>query len=438
MPEPVPGPCFGRVVLAAVATLLVGAATECQTVLRIEGGDALSTPRSGHGGVEVGMLHVTHFESLDGMRLEMVGPHGEHDAFAFSVPDAIEDLESLGSTTVAPLSYGRWWSFGQYGEGKTSLDLVGPLTNDYLPSDLVEYATTTDEGLCAITIPWHAEDLDPTLSSLVGDALGDGLAAVIVDGFDRGMAPRLGAEQSLPDQAWFADFSASIRPDPDRNTQLLPDWNLDTSGAADHRMCIRSYFLFDGSIDWTPHGAGEVFQWIAGGWIPSVFRIGDCPGDRGMAITVCGRFDVTGEGDEVYAGSELVPAEPGGLAIRVDDVRAWMNRYPRIRVSCNNARPAIEDGVEEIFGSLLEPSFAAMASALTGSLPFGFEEARQSAEGLSLVIARTEEDPDLPLASWLGLCAPRQPTSGIYSNVLWEGEPRIPLSGTGAFKRSSQ
>lgn len=426
MHERAPSAPSTRLILLAVAGLLVGAATECQTVLRIEDGDALSTPRSGHGGARVGMRHVTHFESLAGMRLEMVGPDGEHDASAFSLPDAIEDLESLGSTSVLPQTYGRWWSFGQYGDGKTSLDLVGPLTNDYLSSDLAQYATTTDEGLCAITIPWSSEDLDPTLSNLVGDALGDGLAALIVDGFDRGMAPRLGAQESLDDQAWFADFSASIRPDPNRNTQLLPDWNLDHRGAADHRLCIRSYFLFDGSVDWTPHGAGEVFQWIAGGWIPSVFRIGDCPGDRGMAITVCGRFDVTGDGDEVYAGSELVPAEPGGIAFRVDAVRAWMNRYPRIRVSCNNARPAIEDGIEEIFASLLEPSFAAMAGAVGAWLPFQFEEARQSAEGLSLVIARTEEDPDLQLATWLGLCVPRQPTSGIYSNLLWEGEPRVP------------
>ena len=60
--------------------------------------------------------------------------------------------------------------------------------------------------------------------------------------------------------------------------------------------------------------------------------------------------DITAEGDEVFAGSELVPAEPGGLAFRVDAVRASMNRYPRIRVSCNNARPAIEAGVGELPG----------------------------------------------------------------------------------------
>ena len=415
----------GSVALIALAVFLTGSATECATVLRIEDDDALSTPRAGHGGTHVGKRHVTHFESAPGMRLEMVGADGDHDVSDFSVPDEIEDLEALASWVVTPSTYGHWWSFGQYGDdGSTSLDLVGTLTNDYLPTDLVEYATTSDEGVCSITIPWLPEDLDPALSDLVGDSLGDGLAALIVNGFDRGMAPRLGPQDSVENQAWFADFSTSIRPDPNQNTQLLPDWNLTDEGAADHRMCIRSYFLFNGEIDWTPRGVGEVFQWIAGGWIPGVFQVGDCPGDRGMAITVCGRFDVTRAGDEVYSGDEIVDAEPGQIAFRVDQVRAWMNRYPKIRVGCNNAKPDIEAGIEEVFASLIEPSFASMAGDLAASLPFRFEEAQQSAEGLTLVIATDEEDPDVALADWLGLCGPRHPQNGVYSNVLFEGAPR--------------
>ena len=142
-----------------------------------------------------------------------------------------------------------------------------------------------------------------------------------------------------------------------------------------------------------------------------------------MAVTVCGQFDVTRAGDQVYQGDELVPAAPGGLTFRVDAVRAWMNRYPRLRVACNNAKPDIEQGIEEVFASLLPPSFGAMAAAFTEVIPFELEAAHQSAEGLTLVIARDEDDPDATLADILGLCEPRMPQTGTYTNVLWEGEP---------------
>jgi hypothetical protein len=413
-------------VMAGLAGLLAGSATECATVLRLADGNSISTPRSGHGGVHVGQRHVTHFESTPGMRLEMVGTQGELDGTEFSRPDEIEDLEALASTTVTPRIYGHWWSFGQYGpSGRTSLDLVGTLANEYVQTDLVEYATTNDEGVCSITVPWLSEDIDPVVAGLLGDSLGAGLAELIVDGFDRGMAPRLGSQDSLADQAWFADFSTSMTPDPARNTQLLPDWNVEPTGAADHRMCIRSYFLFSGEIDWTPRSPGEVFQWIGGGWIPDVFRVGDCPGNRGTAITICGRFDVTEPRDQVYAGDQLIDAKPGAIAFRVDQVRAWMNRFPRIRVGCNNAKPDFEAGIEEVFRSLIEPSFAAMAGDFASALPFNFEDAYQTAEGLTLVIALDETDPDYGLADWLGLCAQRSPQNGTYSTVLWEGEPRI-------------
>lgn len=358
------------------------------------------------------------------MRLEMFGARGDTDELAFRLPEDIEDLEQLTSMTFSNTTYGHWWSFGQYADNqRTSLDFVGAVTNDYLFEDVVDYATTTDEGLCSVTLPWLAEDMDPALSALLGDSFGGGLAQLIVDGFDRGMAPRLGPQDAVPDQAWFADFSSSLTPDAGRPTQLIADWRVDEDGAADHRMCIRSYFFFDGAIDWTPNGAGEVFQWIAGGWIPNVFRVGDCPGNRAMAVTVCGQFDVTRAGDEVYDGDELVPAAPGGLTFRVDDVRAWMNRYPRIRVSCNNAKPSIERGIEDVFGSLIAPSFGSLAAAFTEAVPFELEAAHQSAEGLTLVIARDEDDPDATLAGLLGFCEPRMPQNGTYTNVLWEGEP---------------
>jgi hypothetical protein len=356
------------------------------------------------------------------MRLEMFGERGEAGELAFQQPEAIEDLEQLTSMTLEKTTHGRWWSFGQYADGRTSLDLVGGVINDYLLGDLVDYATTTDEGLCSITVPWLAEDVDPNLEPWLGDLLGDGLAQIIVDGFDQGMAPRLGPQDAVPNQFWFADFSSSLVPDQGRPTQLVADWRVGPAGAADHRMCIRSYFFFDGAIDWSPNGAGEVFQWIAGGWIPNVFRVGDCPEDRAMALTVCGQFDVTREGDQVYEGSALVDAPPGGLTFRVDEVRAWMNRYPRIRVACNNAKSDIERGIEDVVGSLIEPSFGAMAAELTSLLPFELEEVRQGAEGLTLVIAREEDDPDAALAAGLGLCEPRMPQGGTYTNVLWEGE----------------
>jgi len=407
-----------------LASVLVGSATECQTVLRFEDDEPVSTSRTGNGGAPLGMRHPTRFESIEGMRLEMFGVRGDVLTTTLDEPEEIEDLERLGSMTLEKTTHGRWWSFGQYSSrGGTSLDLVGAVMNDYFQGDLVEYATTTNEGHCSLTIPWLADDMDPALEALFGDAFGQGLAQVIVDGFNRGMAPRLGAQDVVEDQAWFADFSSSLSPDLQRPTQLVADWNVDQNGAAHHRACIRSYFFFDGSIDWSPSGAGEVFQWIAGGWIPNVFRIGDCPGNRGTAITVCGRFDVTRAGDQVYQGSELVAAVAGELTFRVDQVRAWVNRYPKIRIACNSAKPDIERGIEDVFASLIGPSFGAMAADFTNAIPFGLQEVHQSAEGLTLVIAIDEDDPDTALADWLGLCEPRMPQNGTYSNVLWEAEP---------------
>ena len=410
-----------------LASVLVGSTPDCGTVLWIEGGSMVTTPRDRNGGTAVGSRHPTHFESTPTMRLEMFGQLGDQGPFPFELPEEIEDLEQLGSSTVTNATYGRWWSFGQHSlNGEMALDFIGALSNDYLPDDLVDYATTTEEGRCSVTVPWRTENMDTDLAALVGESFGDGLAQVIVDGFDRGMAPRLGSQDAIEDQAWFADFSSSLNPDPGRPTQLVADWRIDEQGGASHRTCVRSYFLFDGAIDWSPNGAGEVFQWIAGGWIPSVFQIGNCPGSRSTAITVCGQFDVTREGDQTYDGTELVPAAPGELTFRVDEVRASMNRYPRIRVACNNAKPDIERGIEEVFASLIGPSFGAMARGFTDTIPFGFERAHQSAEGVTLVIADDEDDPDAVLADWLGLCGPRMPQNGIYTNVLWEGELPAP------------
>jgi hypothetical protein len=348
-------------------------------------------------------------------------------------------IASLGTAIPPSDIYGTWWSVSQKPAGiidiEYELDFQG---YDY--SSIVTSAAFYDEGVCSLTLPYDIADLDPFLADAfpaVVDTLGSGLAYTIGEGWDEGLKGFTGRTVTS-NQAWYADFISGLRRSQyeEHATAVYAtysgyDWEnpRDVKERTDNEICIRSYLAFNGRLEWKGDDSwGEQFAWLLGlGWLPDLFGIGECPGERTTAVTVCGEFEKSTGGEEYLllgdgidpATAERMPVPVGSLVFKHSDVVVSMARWPRINFVCNNNKGTYENAIKTAIEGTIDESFNALIQDKLGSqIPFALRNVFMTGEGVTLVLANSENDPNYGFANTVGLCERRPAQRGLMKAKL--------------------
>lgn len=336
-----------------------------------------------------------------------------------------------------PTVENEWASF----PAGPSPDQSVPLAADWdaFPDGTTGFAMHYDEGRCSLTVPWHVGDVDTgnsVLDEALGQAIGGGLADVILEGVAAGMEGASGSHVTQ-DVAWFADGLANFRPVPDEHPyqlHVLPKTNA--QGDVDSRFALVLAYRANTQLRWSPDTTAQKVFVALGGFVAlglaDLFGIGECKEFKTGRITIEGYFDVVSAAEaaqpvgtinldgefELNDPPTSVLPSAGDITVRVTDVNVRQQGWGAPNFVCNNNKHKIEEGIEELVSKTAAASIGQLTGAFSGLAPFSFERCHVSGEGLTCVIADNAGDADYVAADVLGLCGhQRAPKQGAF----WRG-----------------
>lgn len=239
---------------------------------------------------------------------------------------------------------------------------------------------SVDIGACSVFLPWEWKDRDPNgvFTAAIGSTTGNrGLAELFLDSIIERDEPQ---HQVEPNAFLWVDAMSGVWP----RENISPEfhWRINEHGT--RQLCMKQYMSANSQIGTKPDHWYR-FDQAFGTFLLEIFPfIGNCA-TRSVSMLYCGDVGLDQKGE-------------GTFRIDEESIQVHMDRYPRIRVICNDRFvPSLINGFREGLAVEGQKNMAdgvqQLIASFADTLGLQVRRIETTPTGMYLVTANDEEDP---------------------------------------------